>query len=153
MLTTTADTTPTSEATPSTATTTTPSKAAIWGGRVMSGLPLAFLLFDAIGKLVRPAPVVEGTVSLGFSPSVILPLGVVMMVCWVLSVVPRTAVLGTILYTGYLGGAVCTHVRMGNPLFSHTLFPIYFGVMLWGGLWLRDARVRALLPLSSPRRD
>lgn len=150
MSTTTADTMPTSEATPTT-TSTTPSKAAIWGGRVMSGLPLAFLLFDAIGKLVKPAPVVEGTVALGFSPSVIVPLGVIMMVCWVLSVVPRTAVLGTILFTGYLGGAVCTHVRMGNPLFSHTLFPIYFGVMLWGGLWLRDPRVRALLPFSQKR--
>ena len=116
----------------------------------MSGIPLAFLLFDAIGKLVRRAPVVEGTLKLGFDASVTVPFGVVVIVCWVLSVVPRTAVIGTILFTGYLGGAVCSHVWVGDPLFSHTLFPVYFGIMLWGGLWLRDPRVRTLLPFSSP---
>lgn len=121
------------------------SKAEMWGGRVLSGVPLAFLAIDALGKIARVREVVEGSAKVGFAPQVILPLGITMAVCWVLSVIPRTAVLGTILWTGYLGGAVCTHVRLGDPLFTHVLFPVYFGVALWAGLWLRDPRVRAVL--------
>jgi hypothetical protein len=126
-----------------------PSRAARWTGRVLSGLPAAFLLLDAVMKFVKPEPVLKGTVELGFSESVIVPLGVVLLASTLLYVVPRTAVLGAILLTGYLGGAVCTHVRVGNPLFSHVLFPVYLGVLLWLGLYLRDRRVRALLPLRT----
>ena len=125
------------------------SKAALWGGRVLSALPALFLLADSVGKLLKPAPVVEGTVKLGYSESVIVPLGVVLLVCTALYLIPRTAVLGAILLTGFLGGAVATHTRVGDPLFTHILFPVYFGVMLWGGLYLREPRLRALIPLRS----
>jgi hypothetical protein len=91
--------------------------------------------------------VIEGTVALGYQESVILPLGIVLLVCTLLYIVPQTAVLGAILLTGYLGGAVATHVRIENPLFTHTLFPVYLGIMLWLGLYLRDRRLRDLLPI------
>lgn len=123
------------------------SKKMLWAGRILSSLPALFLLADSAAKFLKPAPVVEGTVKLGYSESVILPLGAVLLVCTVLYLIPRTAVLGAILLTGYLGGAVDAHVRVGDPLFSHILFPVYFGVFLWGGLYLRDARLRALIPL------
>ena len=126
------------------------SKRARRGGWVMGGLPTLFLLLDGVMKLVRPAPVVEGTVSLGYPVDTIVPMGVVLLASTVLYAIPRTAVLGAILLTGYLGGAVATHVRVSHPLFSHTLFPVYVGMLLWGGLWLRDARVRALVPLRRP---
>ena len=96
---------------------------------------------------MKPAPVVEGTVQLGYPESVLLGLGIVLLACTVLYVIPRTAILGAILLTGYLGGAVATHVRVGNPLFTHVLFPVYLGVLIWGGLYLRDERLRALIPL------
>lgn len=127
----------------------TASKRALWAGRIIGGLPVLFLLADGVGKLVKPAPVVEGTLQLGYQASVLVPLGIVLLACTILYAIPRTAVLGAILLTGYLGGAVATHVRVDNPLLTHTLFPIYFGVMLWGSLYLRDPRVRALLPLRS----
>ncbi|HET7434656.1 MAG TPA: DoxX family protein [Thermoanaerobaculia bacterium] len=122
------------------------SRRALWGGRIASTLAVLFLLFDAIGKLMRPAAVIDGTTQLGWPASVILPLGIVQLVCLILYVLPRTAVFGAILWTGYLGGAVATHVRIGNPLFSHILFPTYVALLLWGGLWLRDRRLRALVP-------
>ena len=118
-----------------------------WAGYIVSGLPALFLLMDAVGKLVRPAAVVEGTVSLGYPESVILPLGVTLLVCTVLYIVPQTTMLGAILLTGYLGGAVATHVRLGNPIFTHTLFPVYLGIFVWLGLYLRDTRIRGLVPL------
>ncbi|MGH9816537.1 MAG: DoxX family protein [Candidatus Acidiferrales bacterium] len=123
------------------------SKKMIWAGRILSGLPALFLLADSVGKLVKPAAVVEGTIGLGYPESVILPLGIVLLVCTVLYVIPRTSVLGAILLTGYLGGAIATHVRVGSPLFTHTLFPVYFAVLIWGGLYLRDDRLRSLIPL------
>jgi hypothetical protein len=126
-----------------------PSKAARRAGWVMTALPALFLLLDGVMKLVKPAPVVEGTLTLGYPVNVIDGLGIVLLASTVLYILPRTAVLGAILLTGYLGGAVATHVRVGNPLFSHVLFPTYLGALLWGGLWLRDARVRALLPIRS----
>jgi hypothetical protein len=119
----------------------------------MSGLVVLFLLMDAVMKFVKPEPVLKGTVELGFNESVIVPLGAVLLVSTLLYAFPRTAVLGAILLTGYLGGAVCTHVRVNNPLFSHTLFPTYLGVLLWGGLLLRDRRLRALLPIRTDPRD
>jgi hypothetical protein len=123
------------------------SKKRLWAGRILSGLPALFLLADSVGKFVKPAPVVEGTVKLGYQESVLLPLGFVLLACTVLYLIPRTSVVGAILLTGYLGGAVATHVRVGDPLFSHVLFPVYFGILLWGGLFLRDDRLRALIPL------
>ncbi len=125
------------------------SKKRLWAGRILSALPALFLFFDSVGKLMKPAPVVEGTVRLGYSESVILGLGIVLFACTALYVVPRTSVLGAILLTGYLGGAVATHVRVGDPLFTHVLFPVYVGVLLWAGLYLRDDRLRALFPLRS----
>jgi hypothetical protein len=126
-----------------------PSRRALRTGQVLSGLAVAFLAVDAAGKLLRPAPVVEGTVQLGYPESVIVWLGVIQVVCLVTYLVPRTAVLGALLWTGYLGGAIATHVRVGSPLFTHTLFPIYVAALLWLGLWLRDHRLRALLPLRA----
>jgi hypothetical protein len=117
-------------------------------GQVLSGLAAAFLTFDATVKLLDLAPAVEGTAKVGYPTSVVVPLGIILAACVILYVVPRTAVLGTVLLTGYLGGAVATHVRIEDPLFSHILAPVYFGVIIWLGLYLRDARVRRLLATS-----
>ena len=89
----------------------------------------------------------DGTTELGYPAGVVLPLGIIQIVCLLLYVVPRTSVLGAVLWTGYLGGAIATHVRLGNPLFSHVLFPVYVALLLWGGLWLRDRRLRGMLPV------
>src|SRR5438105_9190757 len=124
------------------------SAGALWTGRVMSALSALFLLFDGAMKLVKPTFVVEATVALGYSENVILPLGVVLLVSTVLYLVPRTSVLGAILLTGYLGGAVATHVQHGDGPFE-IVFPVIFGALLWGGLVLRDARLRALVPWRS----
>jgi len=121
----------------------TVSKGTLWAGRIISGLPVLFLLLDGAMKLVKPAPVVEATVGLGYRESVIIPIGVVLIVCTILYLIPKTSVLGAILLTGYLGGAVATHVRTGESLFS-IVFPVIFGVLLWLGLYLRDTRLRAL---------
>ncbi len=122
------------------------SKARLWTGRVMSALPVAFFLMDGIMKLVKSPIVVKSTVELGYPENVILPIGIVLLVCTVLYVIPRTSVLGAILLTGYLGGAVATHVRVGAGAFS-IVFPIIFGALVWGGLFLRDGRVSALIPM------
>ncbi|MCI0349579.1 MAG: DoxX family protein [Acidobacteriales bacterium] len=124
------------------------SKKKLWAGRIVSALPILFLLMDGIMKLVRPPVVVSGTVELGYDGSVIVPLGILLTTCTVLYAIPRTSVLGAILLTGYLGGAVATQVRVGNPVFSHILFPVYLGVLLWLGLYLRDERLRSLVPLT-----
>jgi hypothetical protein len=116
-------------------------------GRVVSGLAVLFLLFDISMKFAQPREAVEGTQQLGYPVSAIFTLGVIQLVCLIVYLIPRTAVFGAILWTGYLGGAVATHFRIGNPLFSHTLFPIYVSLFVWGGLWLRDRQLRALLPL------
>jgi len=121
------------------------SRRALWTGRVLSGLAAAFLLFDATGKLLELAPVVEGTTQLGYPVSVIRLIGLIEIACLALYLLPRTSVLGAILWTGYLGGAIATHVRVGSPLLTHTLFPIYVAALLWAGLWLRDRRARGLL--------
>jgi len=113
----------------------------------MSALPVLFLLMDGVMKLFKPPIVIETTVKLGYSETVILPLGIVLLVCTVLYAIPRTSVLGAILLTGYLGGAVATHVRVGDPLFTHDLFPAYLGLLIWGGLYLRYQRLRTLIPL------
>ena len=120
-----------------------------WIGRGISTLAVLFLIFDSSGKLFEVHPVIDGTVRLGYSPDMVFTLGMLLLACVVTYVVPRTSLLGAVLLTGYLGGAVATHVRVESPLFSHILFPVYLGALLWGGLLLRDARLRALLRRSS----
>jgi hypothetical protein len=122
---------------------------AIWIGRTLSGLVILFLVADSAMKLV-PLPIVPETMGqLGYPTSVGLArgLGIVTLLCTALYAFPRTAVLGAILLTGYMGGAMATHLRVGSPPFSHTLFGLYLGLMIWGGLYLRDERLRALIPL------
>jgi hypothetical protein len=122
-----------------------------WTGFVMSALVVLFLLMDAGMKLAAVQPVLEAGQQIGFpGASMARKLGALLLVCTLLYVWPRTSVLGAILVTAFLGGAVATHVRLGNPLFSHVLFGVYVGVLLWGGLLLRDPRLRALLlPVNS----
>jgi hypothetical protein len=119
--------------------------AARWTGRALTGVAALFLAFDATIKLTVAPEAVAGTVELGWAAHHLPILGVIQLVCLALYLAPRTAVLGAVLWTGYLGGAIATHLRVGNPLLSHTLFPVYVAALVWGGLYLRDARVRALL--------
>jgi len=116
-----------------------------WAGRILTGLTIAFLTFDVAIKLAGAKEAVEGTVTLGFQPHHVPIIGALGLVCLVLYAIPRTAPLGAVLWTGYLGGAIATQLRVDNPLFSHILFPVYVAALMWGGLYLRDARVRALL--------
>lgn len=117
----------------------------LWAGYIISALPVLMLLFSAAMKLVKAAPVVEGFTRFGYSEDVAFPIGVVELICTLLYLVPRTSLLGAILLTGYLGGATATHLRVGDPF----IFPILLGVLVWGGIFLRDMRLRALLPLRS----
>jgi hypothetical protein len=119
----------------------------LWGSRIMSGLPALFLLADGTMKLFKPAAVVEATVQLGYPESAIVGIGLVLLASTLLYLVPRTAILGAILLTGYLGGAVATHVRVAAVAFN-IIFPVFLGALLWGGLWLRDRRLQELLPLQ-----
>jgi len=128
------------------------SKGSLWSGRILGALSILFLLMDGVMKLIKPAPVVEATVRLGYPESVIQSLGIVLLVCTILYAIPRTSILGAILLTGYLGGAVAANVRVGNPLFSHTLFPVYVALFVWGGLYLRDRRLRGLIPVRDLER-
>ena len=114
-------------------------------GRILTGLAVAFLLFDTGVKLVGAKEAVEATVQLGWQPHHVPVLAVIELACLLLYLVPRTAPLGAVLLTGYFGGAIATHLRLGNPLFSHILFPTYIAALVWGGLYLRDARVRTLV--------
>jgi hypothetical protein len=123
---------------------------AIWGGRVMSGFVVLFLLFDAAIHLARPEPVVAAFAELGYPIGLSIGLGIAELVCTLLYVIPASSVLGAILLTGYLGGAVATHLRVGNPPFEAYIFPALVGALIWGGLYLRDARLRALVPLRRP---
>jgi DoxX-like family len=115
-------------------------------GRVLSGIAILFLAFDASVKLLKPPFAVDATTQLGYPESLIVPLGVIQAVCLIVYAIPRTSVLGAVLWTAYLGGAVATQVRVANPLLSHTLVPVYVAAVLWLGLWLRDVRLRAILP-------
>ena len=116
-------------------------------GTIMTGIAILFLLVDSIGKLIPLAPVVEGSLQLGYPESTIRVIGIILMICVIAYAVPRTSVLGAILLTGYLGGAVATHLRVGSPPLTHTLFPIYVGVLIWGGLMLLEDRLEGLVPL------
>jgi hypothetical protein len=119
----------------------------LWAGRILSALPTLFLLVDGGMKLFKPPVVVQSTLELGYPESAIVGIGVVLLIATILYVFPRTAVLGAILLTGYLGGAVATHVRVSGAMFN-IVFPVIFGCMLWGGLWLRDNNLRRLISVS-----
>lgn len=116
-------------------------------GSILTGLVSAFLAFDVVLKVLQLAPAVETTTQLGYPVETILWIGLIELVFLVLYLVPRTSILGAVLLTGYLGGAIATHVRVGSPLLGYTFFPIYVAAMVWGGIYLRDARLRELLPL------
>jgi hypothetical protein len=118
----------------------------VWAGGIISALTVLFLLFDSIIKVLALAPAVEATTQLGYAESLVFGIGVIELVCLVLYVIPQTSVLGAILLTGHLGGAIATHVRAGSDLFS-LVFPLIIGLLLWGGLFLRDERLRGLIPL------
>jgi ABC-type transport system involved in cytochrome c biogenesis permease component len=108
-----------------------------WTRRILSTLAILFLVMDGVMKLVNPAPVVEGMTRLGYPLSLTAPIGIILLLCVLFYAIPRTSILGAILLTGYLGGAVASQLRVGEPLFSHVLFPVYFGVLIWAGLYLR----------------
>jgi len=119
----------------------------IWTGRIVSALVVLFLVFDGVVKVLKLAVAVEGTARLGYPAGLVMGIGIVELVCVVAYVIPRTSVLGAILLTGYLGGATATQVRLEDPWF---FFPVVIGVLLWGGLYLRDARLRTLIPVDRP---
>jgi hypothetical protein len=119
----------------------------LWVGRILTAIVALFLLFDSVIKLLKLDIVVESFVQLGYPESVARPIGILELACLVLYLVPQTAVLGAVLWTGILGGAITSHLRVGDPVFTHLLFGVYLGVMLWGGLYLRDAKLREVLPL------
>ena len=126
------------------------SRAARITGIVLSSLAVLFLGFDTVIKLLVATPAVAATTELGFSSALVRPIGLIELACLVTYLIPRTRVLGAVLWTGYLGGAIATHVRLENPLFSHVLFPIYVAALLWGGLWLLSPRLRNFFFESSP---
>ena len=128
---------------------TPPSKSQIWAGRILTALPLLFLLVDGVMKLFKPAPVLEGMTRLGYPVSLSVAIGIILLVCVVIYAIPQTSILGAILLTGYLGGAVASQLRIGEPLFSNVLFPVYVAALIWGGLYFREERLRALFPLRS----
>lgn len=140
--------------TPALAATSTPDRspptpATVWVGRGLSALPMLALSLDALIKIANAPPAVEGTTKLGFAASVVRPMGLLELALIVLYLAPRTAVLGAVLWTGYFGGAVCIHVLRADPVLTHLLSPVYASIFVWGGLWLRDSRVRALLRPAS----
>ena len=126
---------------------TTVSRKMLWAGRIMSALPVLMLLFSASMKLAKPPMVVEGMAKSGIPEHLAFGIGILELACTILYVIPQTAVLGAILLTGYLGGAIMTHLRLGEPWIG----PFVFGVFIWGGLFLRDPRLRALIPLRKPQ--
>jgi hypothetical protein len=124
----------------------TESKRMLWTGRVLSGLMALFFVLDGVGHLMKPAPVVEAFARLGYPLSASVGIGLLALICTAIYVTPRTSVLGAVLLTGYMGGAVSTHVRAGSSLFE-TIFPVIFGVLIWMGIFMRDAQLRQLIPL------
>ena len=125
------------------------SKAQLWAGRVLLAVPVLFLVFDSVIKLMRIAPVLDSFNELGYPESLSLAIGILETVCLIVLLVPRTSILGAILMTGYLGGAVATHVRVGNPLVSHVLFPVYVAILIWAAVLVREDRLRGLVSLRS----
>ena len=127
----------------------TPSKTKLWTGRIMTGLPLLFLAVDGAMKLALLPQVVEASAKIGYTRATLPTLGVLELLSIAFICLRRTRLFGAVLVTAYLGGAVATHVRLGDPLLSHTLFPVYFAALIWGGIYLRDARLRALSPFAN----
>jgi hypothetical protein len=123
-----------------------------WTGVALSTVAILFLLFDSSGKLLKVAPVVAGTANLGYPDSIIRTLGVILLLCVTLYAIPRASILGALLLTGYLGGAVASHARIGSPLLTHVIFPVYVACFVWGGLVLRNAHLRHLLAAPWPTR-
>lgn len=121
----------------------------LWAGRILTALAVLFMAFDIAIKLIDLPIVRETLVQLGYPPELGPTIGAIELVCLLLYLFPRTAVLGAVLFTGVMGGAIATHMRVGDPLLSHTLFGVYLGAALWGGLWLRDPRLRALFPFRA----
>jgi hypothetical protein len=118
-------------------------------GYALTAFVALFLTFDTVMKVLQLAPAMQGTIELGYPASTVLTIGLIELVSLVLYLIPRTSVLGALVLTGYLGGAIATHVRVGSPLPTHTLFPIYVALMVWGGLYLRESRLRELLPFRT----
>jgi len=129
--------------------TAAPAKSRLITGRVLTTLVVLFLSMDIAFKFIRPIPpqVTQSITQLGLQPGALAPIGILLLACTLLYVLPATSVLGAVLLTGYLGGAISLHVRVGNPLFGYVLFPLYIGVAIWAGLWLREPRLHLLLPL------
>ena len=123
----------------------------IRAGVLISALPILFLVFDSVIKLMKIDPVVQSFGQLGYPVELARGIGAIELLCVLVYAIPRSSVLGAVLLTGYLGGAIATHVRVDSPLFTHVLFPVYVAALIWGGLLLRDERLRAYLPLSSSR--
>jgi len=121
----------------------------LWTGRILSTLAVLFLIFDTVIKLMQIQPVKESFARLGYPTSIAVAIGALELACLALYLIPRTSILGAVLLTGYLGGAVATHMRVGDPLLSHTFFPVYIGALIWIGLALRNPRVRTLATLSA----
>lgn len=121
------------------------SKTTLWASRIMGGIVILFMLADSIGKFIKPEEVISGTLELGYAEHHLLVMGILGLICTLLYAFPRTTILGAVLLTGYWGGAIATHVRLDNPLFSHILFPVYLAVLAWGAIWLKDEQVRNLL--------
>jgi hypothetical protein len=130
----------------STTETTSASKKQLWTARIFSGIAVLFMLFDTTIHLVVIKPVVDSFNQLGYPITLSVALGVVELVCLIIYIIPRTSIFGAILLTGYLGGAVATQLRISAPLFSTALFPVYIGILAWGGLYLRNDVLRALIP-------
>jgi DoxX-like family len=125
------------------------SRARVWTGRMITGLISAFMLLDAVMKFAKPAPVAAAFARTGWPIELSITLGAILLISTILYLIPRTAVVGAILLTGYLGGAVATNLRLQNPLFTNTLFPVYFGILVWAALWLRIPAVSRLIPIHN----
>lgn len=125
------------------------SKSRLWAGRIMSGLVIFFMTFDGVFKFFKSKEAIQGTVELGYDEHHLVTLGIIALIPTLLYAIPRTSVLGAVLLTGYFGGAIATHFRVDNPLFSHTLFPVYLAFLMWGGIWLRNARLSNIFPLRT----
>jgi amino acid transporter len=130
-------------------TATAVSKKALWTGRILSGLAILFLVFDGVTKVMKVPAVMQASAQMQYPLRLIPVIGIVLLVCTAVYAIPQTSILGAVLLTGYLGGAVEAQLRAGNPLFAETLFPVYFSTLIWGGLFLRERRLRALLPFRS----
>ena len=120
-------------------------KNGLWAGRILSGIAVLFLIFDIVGKFAKPEPVIQGTAALGYAENLITPIGILLLICTILYIIPRTAILGALLLTGYLGGALASNLRIEAPLFTHILFPVYFAILIWAGLYFRSERLRKFI--------